>query len=105
MYVTIFRDGQDTIKRDFSFERQTIVEYGTIKFIFSLQIPKDTASVLKTTIEYTSDGVLNNRFNADFINKIDFIKKDSIQIVNDKDKPADEKKAHLWKTGTFEMNL
>lgn len=27
-YVTIFRDGQDTEHRDFSFERRVMIEYG-----------------------------------------------------------------------------
>lgn len=63
VYVTIFRDGQDTIKRDFSFYRETKIKFGKITFQLSLSIPKDTASILKISINYTSDGALNRPFN------------------------------------------
>ena len=72
-YITIFRDGQDTIHRDFSFTRKFILKYESnpvIEFQFEFEIPKDAASSLKCTINYCSNYVKNNVFGCGFINKL-----------------------------------
>lgn len=53
VYVTIFRDGQDTDKRDFSFKRNLIIEGKSISFNMTLEIEKEHASNLSGTITYT----------------------------------------------------
>lgn len=105
VYVTIFRDGQDTIKRNFSFDRETVVEFGQVKFNLSLKIPKDAASGLMVTIEYTSDREKNKVFNHEFIKNVRFVKKDTIKILNSKGQKADDNQEHSWSTGSFELSL
>lgn len=49
----VFRDGQDTIKRDFSFVRELEIDCSSIKVILTLKIPNDSSSELRGTIQYS----------------------------------------------------
>lgn len=89
-YVTIFRDGQDTIHRDFSFIRKFTLVYESapnIEFEFEFHIPKNDASSLTCMIKYSSNKLKNQAFGMNFINVLqEQIDKDiSIQAfdVND----------------------
>lgn len=113
VYVTIFRDGQDTIKRDFSFYRETKIKFGKITFQLSLSIPKDTASILKISINYTSDGALNRPFNYSFIKEIEHLNINTLKIltnagkelsVNDI-KSEEKKEEQTWRKADFELCL
>ncbi len=69
-YVTIFRDGQDTIHRDFSFIRTFTLTYESapnIEFQFEFNIPRDKASGLVCTITYSSNKLKNQVFGMSFI--------------------------------------
>ena len=65
-YITIFRDGQDTEKRDFSFVREMTIEFDKIKFLLNLQIKRGEPSKLEVVIEYGSVGTKNSQFGKDF---------------------------------------
>ena len=113
VYVTIFRDGQDTIKRDFSFSRETIIEFDKVKFELSLKIPKESASALTIQINYTSDETQNKAFNYDFIKKIKYVKEKTIEITTESDKKLKVKdidnneynEEQTWRKGYFELCL
>lgn len=69
-YVTIFRDGQDTGLRNFSFIRKLSIKCGEIQVDLELKILKDSASELTGKIEYTSDESTKKAFGLDFFQKI-----------------------------------
>ena len=113
VYVTIFRDGQDTIKRDFSFSRETEIKFGKVSFQLRLDIPKEKASSLDVTINYTSDVEFNRPFNYNFIKNISHLNVESIKITTSDNKELfasdlekdDKIKEQTWKTGCFQLNL
>lgn len=80
-YVTIFRDGQDTEKRDFSFTRKYSIEYGSPKVTFSmtLSIPKNDASTLVGDIAYSTTDTANKIFGEAF--RIDLQKEVGLNIT------------------------
>ena len=108
-YITIFRDGQDTISRDFSFERILLIECDEkIEFTLTLKIPKDGASELIGKITYTSDDSVNERFGEDFFNKI--YESDPVnnwRIMNSGRKEVDKSKLSNWREceGVFPILL
>ena len=67
VYVTIFRDGQDTTSRDFSFARELDIKVDQITIGLNLIVDKDKASQLSCKITYTSDGSKNNQYGLEFI--------------------------------------
>jgi hypothetical protein len=54
-YIRIFRDGQDTKNRDFSFNKDILIKYGEITLDISLNISNDTASSLEGKIKCCND--------------------------------------------------
>ena len=73
VYVTIFRDGQDTSKRDFLFIREFSVNYDTdesIIFNMTLKISNRDASEFTGNITYSPDGTKNKDFGRDFIKEL-----------------------------------
>jgi hypothetical protein len=73
VYVTIFRDGQDTCKRDFLFIREFSIKYDTdesITFDMKLKISNQDASVFTGIITYSPDGTKNKDFGKDFIKEL-----------------------------------
>ena len=69
-YVTIFRDGQDTGSRNFSFIRKLLIKCGEIQVALELNILKDSASELTGNIQYTSDDSIKKDFGLSFFQKI-----------------------------------
>ena len=71
VYVTIFRDGQDTSRRDFSFERiLTIKTDDNVEIKMSLSVDKEKASQLIGELKYTSDEDKNSAFGHKFYEDI-----------------------------------
>jgi hypothetical protein len=109
-YITIFRDGQDTGSRDFSFKREFLIEYkGKIRFLLILQIEKDNASKLEGKITYTDDGNENNTFGSDFFKKLKetgiLDSDENWDISDEKDASVKGKEAETWRKGAFSINL
>ncbi len=69
-YVTIFRDGQDTDSRDFSFKRNLTIEAESVSFEMILNIKKECASNLSGEITYSSDAHKNEPFGREFFETI-----------------------------------
>ena len=70
IYVTIFRDGQDTTSRDFSFTHCLTIKVADVSLAFKLEIDKDKASKLCGKIVFTSDKTKNNPYGQDFQNEL-----------------------------------
>lgn len=105
-YVTIFRDGQDTVLRDFSFERKLTIKFNDIVFILTLIIAKDAASILKGEITYISDGKVNKLFGKEFFAGLPTLDGDDGLKVFDVDgNDSLSKKADSWHKGTFSISL
>jgi hypothetical protein len=105
-YVTIFRDGQDTDLRDFSFERKLSIRYSGITLSLTLKIPKDNASELVGTIQYVNDGDDNKIFGPDFFKQIeDFDNTIGLEITGRTDETADLNDPADWLVGTFAISL
>lgn len=84
-YITIFRDGQDTVLRNFSFIRMLLVKCGEIQISLTLEILKDSASELKGRIDYNSDDSTKQNFSMDFFLKINADLKKGVRFI-DRDK-------------------
>lgn len=72
VYVTIFRDGQETIKRDFDFVREYTVSYEateTITFKMTLKISNQSAATFTGNITYASE-TQNKEFGKKFIDEL-----------------------------------
>lgn len=82
VYVTIFRDGQDTVLRNFSFIRMLLVKCGEIQISLTLEILKDSASELKGTIDYNSDDSTKQIFSTDFFQKINANLKKGVRFID-----------------------
>lgn len=105
-YVTIFRDGQDTVLRDFSFERKLKIKFNDkINFELTLLIAKDDASALTGEISYTSAGDVNELFGEKFICSLKGYDDKSWKICNIDGCDADIEKPATWRHGTFSILL
>ena len=69
-YVIIFRDGQDTISRDFSFNRTLEIKYNAITITLVLDINQTQASSLIGKITYVSDCENNAPFGKTYFDDI-----------------------------------
>lgn len=79
VYIMIFRDGQDTKNRDFSFIKQLVVECGTVTTTLKLEILKDCASKLTGHIKYSSNKgrkARNKQLGESFFRDIKYLKPD-----------------------------
>lgn len=94
VYVTIFRDGQDTGLRNFSFTRKLLIKCGKMQVSLELNILKDAASELTGTIKYTSDNSIKKAFGIDFFQKINIDWQEGVEFINRKNE----------KCGTIKMN-
>lgn len=114
VYVTIFRDGQDTDRRDFSFHRILTIEAESVSFEMKLDIEKESASNLSAGITYTSDAHKNEPYGKEFFEVIaaefwhisgagdkELISSDTSREKPDKEFP----KASDWKKGGFNISL
>jgi len=104
-YVTIFRDGQDTASRDFSFEKNLSITYGSIRLTLSLKIHKDNPSKLEGEIKYASNGSDNEKFGLEFFKKIN-VEESKFELLNKRKGKIDfTKLSGSWGIGTFEIPL
>lgn len=94
-YVTIFRDGQDTASRDFSFIRTLIVKCQQIEVVFKLEIDKESASKMTGEIKYTSDAEKNQNY-GDGIRK-NFSGCISMDIYNEDGQSAKDEDPACWR--------
>lgn len=109
-YVTIFRDGQDTIKRDFSFIRDYLIEYESspnISFNMKLTIANNSASSLVGEIKYSSNKTKNETFNKDFMEKLKAEMKTPVSwaIYDDGGTPVKEDAPACWRKGKITIDL
>lgn len=114
VYVTIFRDGQDTDKRDFSFKRNLVIEAESVTFDLTLEIQKERVSNLSGTIAYASNAKQNEPYGQEFFKTIAAEawrilgsgEKDLISAAVLQDKPdAKFPRASTWKQGKFNISL
>lgn len=103
VYIMIFRDGQDTASRDFSFERNLSITTDDISFSVTLNIDKDRASTLKGEIKYSSTLSKNKRFGKTFFDNL--YAGCDCQIFDASGKEADKNKADEWNKGIFTIPL
>jgi len=83
-YVTVFRDGQDTDNRDFSFRRKLTIKHTGATILLELKIDKDLESVLSGEIKYDkSDVEIKKAFSGEFCKKIHFFNwKTGLELYN-----------------------
>ena len=103
IYITIFRDGQDTEKRDFSFAKNLKIKFGQIEIELELSIPKGDASALKGTINYTSIGSENEKFTPKSFESLNL--KSKIELRDESSKFVKEEDSSKWRKGFFELLL
>ena len=108
IYITIFRDGQDTGNRNFSFERILDISKDNEATInLCLKIDKDEASEFRVTVTYkTSTGKTNEKYGPSFFEKLahtdfdTFVLKDSSGQID-----INSSKTTSWKSLEFTVNL
>lgn len=107
VYVTIFRDGQDTISRDFSFVRSLKIIIEGISLELKLEVDKDKVSQLYGTVTFTSDENKNKPFGMDFSETLS--KKLSspcvYEILDSDGNHVGEKDAAGWRKGKIDISL
>lgn len=103
-YVTIFRDGQDTIKRDFSFVKKLLIKYNNIEIELKLDIPKDDSSKLEGTINYTSTGNVNEEFAPEAFRSM-HLAVEKFELRDASSKFVSEDAPDKWRKGYFVLSL
>jgi hypothetical protein len=101
-YITIFRDGQDTIKRDFTFIKECNIKYEdnkTIEFDLTLRINNRDQSKFSGTIKYSSEKVINEKFNKKFFEELFPGETTEWSADNDQAKPE------AWQSGNVTFPL
>jgi len=101
-YVMVFRDGQDTKNRDFSFIRKILIQCGEIEINLTLNISKDRASTLKGEVQYCSDELKNRPFDQTFFSKIASEIKIFDKMNNSKENGSTPRD---WHKGIFDISL
>lgn len=116
-YVTIFRDGQDTSLRDFSFVRKLTIKCLSVMIDTELKINNDQASELTGTITYNSNRDNNKHFGKEFFkdtckeiykNNSKDLPKDVLTILGSDGNEINSPKvteAEKWATGKFCLPL
>ena len=72
-YEEIFRDGQDTAKRNFVFSKQSSIELKKnkpIKFIVSFLIGNDRAPVFQVKVNSASQTAVREKYALDYMKKV-----------------------------------
>jgi hypothetical protein len=106
-YITLFRDGQDTIKRDFSFEKKCTITFKCnppITIVIKLNIDNAHKATFVATITYSGTGNTNKKFGKEFFESI-FPADEKVSVDWKVDSPSDQKNAKDWKTGTVTFSL
>ena len=83
-YEEIFRDGQDTAKRNFVFSKQSSIELKKnkpIKFIVSFLINNDRAPVFQVKVNSASQAAVHEKYALDYMKKV-FVNQ-QVTLVND----------------------
>lgn len=109
-YITIFRDGQDTKNRDFSFIREFTIEYDTnpnITFYMRLAISKDNASTFTGEIKYSGNGIKNQIFNQTFIEKLNKEVGAEVkwEVYDDNGSVVNKGQPDTWRKGKIDISL
>ena len=118
-YVTVFRDGQDTDKRDFSFKRMLTIRYTGATILLELSIEKDKESGLFGKITYdSSEAETKKMFSDEFCKSIHcFDREKGLEIFDrhgdicekiyfdEKGKLNLPKNYDIWKSGRFSILL
>lgn len=72
VYMEIFRDGQDTVNRNFTFVKNCEIKFGSnpaIRFIVNFEISNTTISTFFVRKNYTETTNVDNKYDDDFIKK------------------------------------
>lgn len=107
VYVTIFRDGQDTTSRDFSFMHCLTIKVADISLEFKLEIDKDKASQLSGEIIFTSDENKNSLYGKDFQDELskELSCECSYQVYGDDGEIKSWKNPATWSKGKITITL
>ncbi|MCI8645949.1 MAG: hypothetical protein HFE76_03900 [Firmicutes bacterium] len=117
IYVTIFRDGQDTGSRNFSFIRNLSIKCGKVAISLTLKILKDSASELSGKIEYPSDNNTKKDFGIKFSREIGLDWHMGLKLFDRDNQPCGTIKMNEsgklnsldnyseWSCGTFTLGL
>lgn len=108
IYVTIFRDGQDTGNRNFSFERLLeITSDNEVTIKLCLKIDKDEASkLLVETIYKTSTGKTNEKYGYNFFKSYEYADDNSFVLKDDSGEiDINSSKSTSWKSLDFSIKL
>ena len=110
-YIMMFRDGQDTDKRDFTFIKNYYISYecseGTIKLDLVLDINNSKQSNFTGKITYETNSDINNEFNEEFFKDLyDDPEAKKNVIWKLKSEPNIDINNHkTWKTGNISFPL
>ena len=109
VYVTIFRDGQDTDSRDFSFVRKLDIKVSNIIIAMTLRIDKDEASQLLGELTLSPDAAQNAHFGKTFSDALSkkINAKCKYQLYNASQKPVNMKESDpaSWRKGELIIPL
>ncbi len=103
VYITIFRDGQDTAKRDFSFIKNLLIKFNQVEIKLVLSIPNGASSSLKGEINYTSISETNKEFAPEKFECLPLQSK--VELRGENSKFVNEQDAGKWRKGSFELSL
>ena len=99
-YITIFRDGQDTSKRDFVFKKICSIDYAPIKMKVIFEINNEQQSLINGEIEYSTQAKVDKLFDGAFFEEAFKSNKVNWDIeLGKKDEPAS------WRRGKFSLKV
>lgn len=99
-YITIFRDGQDTSKRDFVFRKICVIEYLPIKMVVTFEINNEQKSNISGKIEYSTQKQVDELFNEAFFKEAFKASELEWEITN-----GQKNKTNTWKEGEIHLGL
>ena len=107
IYVTIFRDGQDTNSRDFSFHKKLEIKAEGIEITVELHIKQDSASKIDGRIKYSSNGTVNKKYGKGFFEALPLSKDGTWKpyAKEGNEEPLKPSENANWRFGSFGLNL